>query len=89
VDVRLTSTARDQLLAAVVLLREDDRAAAGRFVQRVAGALAELGRDPDAGVDVSSERSLTRDGDGFRFLYRVRGEVVWVLAVWPEDNAPS
>lgn len=85
-DVRLTSVARDQLLDAIVALRDRDRDAAWSFLRRVTGALVDLGTEPDLGGDVPPDGGLDRGGDGYRFLYRVRDDAVWVLALWTHDD---
>jgi len=86
--VRFTPSARVQLLESLVRLRDSDRDAALGFLHRAARALRELASGEESGAEMPSRRGLPYLSEHHRFLYRVKGKTVWVLAVWDSGAGP-
>ncbi|MBN1461068.1 MAG: type II toxin-antitoxin system RelE/ParE family toxin [Armatimonadetes bacterium] len=90
--VRLTPPAKAQLLAAVAYINADRPAAVRDFRRRVDGALRRLIDLPESGRLIPEFSGL-----GFRevlvgphrWLYRVQGNVVWVVGVWHDAQIPD
>jgi hypothetical protein len=87
-DVRFTSSARVQLLEAVVRARDRDRGGAVELVDRVEDRLRAVAGGAEGGAPVDGVASAGHDGeaDELRLFYRIRGEALWILAVWSEDD---
>jgi plasmid stabilization system protein ParE len=78
-------SARDQVLQALAYIRRDKPSAAVSFRQKVEEVLLRLRDYPESG------RTLPEFPDGhfreiivtpYRFFYRIKEAVVWVVAVW-------
>ena len=90
-----TPAARDQFLQVLAYIRRDKPSAAILFRRRAEKTLLRLRDYPESG------RTLPEFSDGHyrevivtpsRFFYRIKDDVVWVVAVWhgaqiPEDPA--
>jgi toxin ParE1/3/4 len=97
VRVRLTPTARRNLLSALEYIRRDNPTAARRFRKRAETILRRLERFPESGrhlpefPDLPHREAIIRP---YRFFYRVRRQTVWIVTVWhsarlaepPEDG---
>lgn len=84
--LQFTPSARDQFLSAVAYIQVDNSPAARRFRERAESALRELERFPDSGRRFPEYPQLPHRElvvRPYRFIYRVVGETVWILAVWP------
>lgn len=94
--VRFTSSARAQLLSSLTYIRRDNPDAAFNFRERVETVLRRLEEFPDSGRVVPEFPELPHREViivPYRFLYRVKGEIVWIVAVWhgaqlPEEPKP-
>lgn len=89
--VRFTPTGRKQFLAALAYIRRDSPRAATTFRQRAEAILRRLERFPESGravpefPDLPYREVIVRP---YRFFYRVRDPVVWVVAVWHGAQPP-
>ena len=83
--VRWLRTALANLDAEGESIAEDNPAAAGRTVQRILRAVKLLGKNPAMGRAgrVAGTRELAVAGTPYVLPYRVRGEAVEVLRVFP------
>jgi hypothetical protein len=84
VEIRLTSSARSQLLALVARERDCNRARATRLVERFESTLRQLANDPSD--ESAPATSVTAPADGHRLLYRRRNGSVWVIALCEADE---
>jgi plasmid stabilization system protein ParE len=87
-----TPSARDQFLQALAYIRRDKPSAAVSFWQKVEEILLRLRDYPESG------RTLPEFPDGhfreiivtpYRFFYRIKEAVVWVVAVWHGAQIPE
>lgn len=91
-SVRFTPRARGQFLAALAYIRADRPSAAESLKTRAHGALSNLGQFPESGRVVPEFPTL-----GFRevligtyrFFYRVKDDLVWVVGVWHDAQIPD
>ena len=90
--VRFTPAGRNQFLAAIEYIRRENPAAAQRFRDRAEEILLRLQRFPDSGrivpefPEVPYREVVIRP---YRFFYRVRDSVVWIVAVWHGAQLPG
>ena len=90
--VRFTPAGRNQFLAAIEYIRRENPAAAQRFRARAEEILHRLDRFPDSGrivpefPELPFREVIIRP---YRFFYRVRDPVVWVVAVWHGAQLPE
>jgi toxin ParE1/3/4 len=90
--VRFTPSGRKQFLAAIAYIRRDDPAAARRFRQRAERVLRRLEPFPHSGralpefPDLAYREVIVAP---YRFFYRVRGDVVWVVSAWHGAQIPE
>jgi toxin ParE1/3/4 len=92
VRVRFTSSARAQFLAALTYIRRDNPGAALSFRERVETVLRRLEEFPDSGRVVPEFPELPYREviiAPYRFFYRVKGEIVWIVAVWHGAQLPE
>jgi plasmid stabilization system protein ParE len=90
--VRLTPSARAQLLAAVAHIHADRPTAARDFRTRVDITLRRLIDFPESGrVIPEFDRLGFREVlvDSYRLFYRIQGEVIWVVGVWHDAQIPD
>ncbi|ALC15789.1 plasmid stabilization system protein ParE [Desulfuromonas soudanensis] len=87
-----TPSARDQFLQALAYIRRDKPSAAVSFRQKVEEILSRLRDYPESG------RTLPEFSDShfreiivtpYRFFYRIKKDVVWVVAVWHGAQIPE
>ena len=94
--VRFTPSARIQFLSALAYIRQDNPQAAVYFRDRVEKVLRRLEEFPGSGRVVAEFPELPYREvviSSYRFFYRVKGEIVWIVAVWhgaqlPEERVP-
>ena len=90
--VRFTPAGREQFLEAVSWIRRESPGAAAAFRQRAEAALRRLERFPESGrvvpefPDLRYREVILRP---YRFFYRVRDPIVWVVAVWHGAQPPD
>lgn len=83
--VRFTPSARAQFLSALTHIRRDNPQAAGNFRKRAETALRRLEEFPKSGRIVPEFPELPYREvviTPYRFFYRVKGDIVWIVAVW-------
>lgn len=84
--VRVTASARRHLHEAVIRLRRRHPDTAATFVESVEHRLRRLADEPDDAPFMGPPAEAVCDRDHHRFFYRVRGDTVWVLAMWTGDE---
>ena len=90
--VRFTPSGRRQFLDAVSYIRRESPTAAAAFRQRAETALRRLERFPESGralpefPDLPYREVILRP---YRFFYRIRDPIVWVVAVWHGAQPPD
>jgi toxin ParE1/3/4 len=92
VIVRLTPSARAQLLAAVAYIHADRPFAARDFANRVDAALRRLIDFPESGRVIPEFEGLGYREvlvDSYRLFDRARGEIIWVVGVWHDAQVPD
>jgi toxin ParE1/3/4 len=91
VTLRFTATARRQFITAIRHIAKRDPSAATRFRQRAETRLRRLERFPRSGRRLPEFPRLPHREvivRPYRFFYRVRGSVVWIVAVWHGAQTP-
>ena len=87
-----TPTARNQFLRAIAYIRRDKPAAAISFWQKAEKVLLRLRDHPESGrtlpefQDIHYREIIVTP---YRFFYRVKDNVVWVVAVWHGRQVPE
>jgi toxin ParE1/3/4 len=92
VRVHFTPTGRAQFLAAIAYIQRENPAAAARFRQRAEQALRRLEQFPESGRVVPEFPDLPYREvivPPYRFFYRIKEAVVWVVAVWHGAQPPE
>ena len=90
--VRFTPSARAQFLAALAYIRQDNLRAAIQFRQHAESVLKRLIGFPDSGRIVPEYPDLPYREvivQPYRLFYRVKGEIVWIVAVWHGAQLPD
>lgn len=90
--VTFTPAARKEFLAALAYIREDNPPAAGRFRERAEKGLSRLEQFPESGRIIPEFPELPYREvviSPYRFFYRLKGETVWVVAVWHGGQLPQ
>ena len=83
--VRFTPSARSQFLAAIAYIHRENPIAAEAFRRKAEKALARLHTFPQSGrilpefLELPFREVIVRP---YRFFYRTKGNVVWIVAVW-------
>jgi len=92
VRVRFTPSARAQFLSALAYIRRDKPSAANRFRDRAETVLRRLEDFPESGRVVPEFPELPYREviiSPYRFFYRIKGDVVWIVAVWHGAQLPK
>lgn len=87
-----TPAARDQFLHALAYIRRDNPLAAVSFRQKAEKILSRLRDYPETGRTLPEFPDIHyRDVivTPYRFFYRVKDDVVWVVAVWHGAQIPE
>jgi toxin ParE1/3/4 len=90
-NVLFTPSARLQFLEVVAYIRRDSPAAASDFRDKVEKGLSRLKKFPESGrllpefPDLPFREVVVSP---YRFLYRVKDETVWIVAVWHGAQLP-
>ncbi len=82
--VRFTPSARVHFLAALAYIRQDSPQSAVHFRNRVEKILRRLDDFPESGGIIPEFPELPYREvvvSPYRFFYRVKGEIVWIVAV--------
>jgi len=92
VKVRFTPSAKAQFLSALAYIRRDKPSAAIRFRDRTEKVLRRLEDLPESGRIVPEFPELPYREviiSPYRFFYRIKGNVVWIVAVWHGAQIPK
>lgn len=87
-----TPSARGQFLSALAYIREDDPSAALAFRHKAGESLSRLRQFPESGhvlpefPDLPFREVIVPP---HRFFYRVKGDTVWVVAMWHGAQLPE
>ena len=90
--VRFTPSARTQLLSAIAYIHRENPTAAETFYRKVDKALSRLQKFPRFGRVLPEFPALPfREVivAPYRFLYRIKGDTVWIVAVWHGAQLPQ
>ncbi len=90
--VIFTKSARTQFLSALAYIRRDKPSAAMNFRKRSEKILRRLEDFPESGRVIPEFPDLPfREViiSPYRFFYRIKGEVVWIIAVWHGAQIPE
>ena len=90
--VRFIPSARIQFLSALTFIRRDSPPAAVHFRDRVEKVLRRLEEFPESGRVTPEFPELPYREvviPPYRFFYRVREQIVWVVAVWHGAQVPE
>ena len=90
--VRFTPTARSQFLSALLYIRKDKPSAAKNFRLRTEKILRRLEDFPESGRIIPEFPDLPYREviiPPYRFFYKTKGEIVWVVAVWHDAQLPN
>jgi plasmid stabilization system protein ParE len=92
VRIRFTPSARIQFVSALTYIRQDNPRAALHFRQQAESILTRLTAFPDSGRIVPEFPDLPYREvivPPYRFFYRVKGETLWIVAVWHGAQLPN
>jgi toxin ParE1/3/4 len=92
VKVRFTPTARVQFLSALAYIRRDKPSAATGFRDRAESVLRRLEEFPESGRIIPEFPELPYREvivSPYRFFYKTKTDVVWVVAVWHGAQLPK
>ena len=90
--VQFTPSARTQFLSALSYIRRDNPSAAIRFRNRTEKHLRRLADFPESGRIVPEFPDLPYRElilAPYRFFYKIKGDVVWIVAVWHGAQVPK
>ncbi|MFH2064626.1 MAG: type II toxin-antitoxin system RelE/ParE family toxin [Pseudomonadota bacterium] len=89
--VQFTPTARTQFLSALSYIRRDKPSAAVNFRNRAEKILRRLEDFPESGRRIPEFPELPYREviiSPYRFFYRMKGDLVWIVAVWHGAQIP-
>lgn len=90
--IQFTPTARKQFLSALSYIRKDKPSAAVDFRNRAEKTLKRLEDFPESGriipdfQDLPYREVIIRP---YRFFYRIKTDIIWVVAVWHSAQLPN
>jgi plasmid stabilization system protein ParE len=87
-----TPSARDQFMHALAYIRRDNPSAAVSFRQKAENVLLRLKDHTESGRTLPEfPGSLYREVivAPYRFFYRVKDNVIWVVAAWHDAQTPD
>lgn len=84
--MRVTPSARTELLEAVARLQRRDPEEAARFVHEVEDRLVGLSGSLDDVPELKSAKHSATASSGHRLFVRERTDGMWLIAVWPEQS---
>ena len=90
--VIFTNSARSQFLSALAYIRRDKPSAAKKFREHSEKILRRLEDLPESGRIIPEFPDLPfREViiSPYRFFYKIKGEVVWIVAVWHGAQIPK
>ncbi len=89
--VRFIPSARTQLLSALAYIRQDKPSAAVSFRDRTEKILRRLENFPESGRIIPEFPELPYREviiSPYRFFYKIKADVVWIVAVWHGAQLP-
>jgi toxin ParE1/3/4 len=92
VNLRFTPSARNQFLTALAYINRDNPEAAWRFRRRAEKILRRLEAFPESGRVIPEFPDLPYREvviAPYRFFYRLKGDTVWIVAVWHGAQLPK
>jgi toxin ParE1/3/4 len=92
VKVRFTPTARAQFLSALAYIRLDKSSAATNSRQHSETVLRRFEDFPESGRIIPEFPELPYREviiSPYRFFYKIKGDVVWIVAVWYGAQLPK
>jgi plasmid stabilization system protein ParE len=92
VKVQFTPSARIQFLSAISYIRQDKPSAAVNFRNRAERILRSLEDFPESGRIIPEFPELPYREviiSPYRFFYKVKADVVWIVAVWHGAQLPK
>jgi toxin ParE1/3/4 len=92
VKVRFTPSAKAQFLSALAYIRRDNPGAAAAFRERAEKVLRRLEEFPGSGRVLPEFPDLPYREvviTPYRFFYRVKHEIAWIVAVWHGAQIPE
>jgi len=92
VIVQFTPSARDQFLSALSFIRKDKPLAAVNFRNRAEKVLRRLEDFPESGRLIPEFPDLPYREvivSPYRFFYKCKNDVVWIVAVWHGAQLPK
>ncbi|MBU4262742.1 MAG: type II toxin-antitoxin system RelE/ParE family toxin [Proteobacteria bacterium] len=90
--VQFTPSARTQFLSALSYIRKDKPSAAVSFRNQAEKILRRLEDFPESGRIIPEFPDLPYREvilSPYRFFYKIKGDVVWVVAVWHGAQLPK
>lgn len=84
--MRVTPSARKDLLEAVARLRRGDPERAERFVLEVEDRLTDLTESLETAPELESAKHSATAAEGHRLYLRERTSGMWLIAVWPDRS---
>jgi hypothetical protein len=84
--MRVTPSARVDLIEAVARLRRRDPELAARFVLEVEDRLADLTEGLETAPELESAKHSATATQGHRLYLRERTSGMWLIAVWPDGS---
>lgn len=91
-NLRFTPSARNQFLTALAYINRDNPEAAWRFRRRAEKILRRLEAFPESGRVIPEFPDLPYREvviAPYRFFYRLKGDTVWIVAVWHGAQLPK
>jgi len=92
VKVKFTPSARNQFLSGLSYIRKDKPSAAINFRNRAEKILRRLEDFPESGRIIPEFPELPYREviiSPYRFFYRIKNDVVWIVAVWHGAQLPK
>jgi len=92
VKVKFTPSARNQFLSALSYIRRDKPSAAVNFRNRTEKILRRLEDFPESGRIIPELPDLPYREvivSPYRFFYKIKDDVVWIVAVWHGAQLPT
>lgn len=90
--VCFTPSARNQFLKALAYIRQDKPSAAVKFRDRAEKILRRLEDLPESGRLIPDFPDLPYREvviSPYRFFYKIKGDIVWIVAVWHGAQIPK
>jgi toxin ParE1/3/4 len=91
VKIQFTPTARTHFFSALSYIRRDKPSAAVNFRNRAEKILRRLEDFPESGRRIPEYPELPYREviiSPYRFFYKIKGDVVWIVAVWHGAQIP-